>query len=179
MDALVARLSGFASAVAVRPGAEQESRADLLTASGHAIMCISRWHPTVPRRPTLEIRQVSRLFKALGDETRLRIVGPLSHCELWVRHVQGALGLTQPNASRQLGILRNAAVVESRREGTWTYYKLAAQADGRCGRQLESLVRRLAAQGFLKGAVEGLLKPRAPAPCRSPEHAAPEPGSTG
>src|SRR3954469_8809963 len=147
MDALVARLSGFASAVAVRPGAEQESRADLLTASGHAIMCISRWHPTVPRRPTLEIRQVSRLFKALGDETRLRIVALLSHGELCVRHVQGALGLTQPNASRQLGILRNAAVVESRREGTWTYYKLAAQA-------------------VLKRDVERLLKIRGPAACR-------------
>src|SRR4051794_31771630 len=165
MDALVARQSGFASAVAVRPGAEQESRADLLDRIRtchyvHFSMASNR------SAATLEVRQVSRLFKALGDETRLRIVALLSHGELCVCHVQGALGLTQPNASRQLGILRNAAVVESRREGTWTYYKLAAQADGRCGRQLESLVRSFAAQAVLKRDVERLLKIRGPAACR-------------
>src|SRR5438045_1616932 len=86
----------------------------------------------------LEVPPVSRLFKALGDETRLRIVALLSHGELCVCHVQEALALGQPNASRQLGILRNAGVVDSRRAGSWTYYRLAAQLDVQCRRPLRS-----------------------------------------
>src|SRR2546426_3227017 len=74
--------------------------------------------PALTPAAALQVRPVSRLFKALGDDTRLRIVALLSHGELCVCHVQEALGLTQPNASRQLGILKNAGVVESRREGT-------------------------------------------------------------
>jgi ArsR family transcriptional regulator, arsenate/arsenite/antimonite-responsive transcriptional repressor len=122
----------------------------------------------MPARPAaaLEVRSVSRLFKALGDETRVRIVALLAHGELCVCHVQEALGLTQPNASRQLGILKNAGIVESRREGTWTYYRLTQQPDRRCGRQLEALVRGFAAQPVLRKDVERLLKVRGPAACR-------------
>ena len=125
-------------------------------------------HIRMPARPAaaLEVGPVSRLFRALGDDTRLRIVALLSHGELCVCHVQEALGLTQPNASRQLGILKNAGVVQSRREGTWTYYKLALQADGHRGQQLEALVRSFASQAVLKKDVERLLKVRGPAACR-------------
>src|SRR6266446_6467852 len=114
----------------------------------------------------LQVRPVSRLFKALGDDTRLRIVALLSHGELCVCHVQEALGLTQPNASRQLGVLKNAGVVESRREGTWTYYKLTRQADGHRSRQLEALVRSFASRDTLKKDIERLVKVRGPAACR-------------
>ena len=114
----------------------------------------------------LEVRPISRLFKALGDDTRLRIVALLSHGELSVCHVQDALGLTQPNASRQLSILKNAGIVECRREGTWTYYKLASQADSHCGQHLKALVRSFGAQAVLKKDVERLLKLRGPAACR-------------
>src|SRR5439155_27037473 len=113
----------------------------------------------------LQVRSVSRLFKALGDDTRLRIVALISHGELCVCHVQEALGLTQPNASRQLGILRDAGVVESRREGTWTYYKLAAQPDGHCGRQLPAVVHGFASQHTSMKDVERLVKVRGPAAC--------------
>src|SRR5438445_13324722 len=97
----------------------------------------------------LQLEPVLRLFRALGDQTRLRIVALLAHGELCVCHVQEALGLTQPNASRQLGILKNAGVVESRREGTWRSYKLASQADSHCAQQLQSLVRPFGAPAAL------------------------------
>jgi ArsR family transcriptional regulator, arsenate/arsenite/antimonite-responsive transcriptional repressor len=115
---------------------------------------------------SLPVEPITRLFRALGDATRVRIVALLSHGELCVCHVQEALGLTQPNASRQLGILKNAGVVRSRREGTWTYYELAEQPDGECERQLESLVRSFATQGTLKRDVERLVKVRGPSACR-------------
>ena len=44
----------------------------------------------------LPLRSASRLFKALGDENRLRIVALLSHGELCVCHLEAALGLPQP-----------------------------------------------------------------------------------
>jgi ArsR family transcriptional regulator len=114
----------------------------------------------------LEVGPVSRLFKALGDDTRLRILALLAHGELCVCHVQEALGLTQPNASRQLSVLKNAGIVESRRQGTWTYYRLTPQVDRDCRFQLNALVRAFAAQALLRKDVERLLTVCGPSACR-------------
>ena len=115
---------------------------------------------------TLDVRSASRLFKALGDETRLRIVALLSHGELCVCHFEAALGLSQPNVSRQLGVLRNAGVVEARREGTWVYYRLAPQLDDSCRRQLKALVSSFAQREVLREDVARLLETRGPRACR-------------
>ena len=115
---------------------------------------------------TLEVRPVSRLFKALGDETRLRIVALLSHGELCVCHLQKALGLSQPNVSRQLALLRAAGIVEDRRDGKWVHYRLRRQADPDCERQLRSLVKAFAKRELLRGDVEQLVRIRGPGACR-------------
>lgn len=115
---------------------------------------------------TLDVRQASRFFKALGDETRLRIVALLSHGELCVCHFESALGLSQPNASRQLGVLRSAGIVESRREGSWVYYRLAPQLDEFCKQQLKTLVSAFGRREVLKQDVERLLAARGPDSCR-------------
>ncbi|MFW5876993.1 MAG: ArsR/SmtB family transcription factor [Myxococcota bacterium] len=66
-----------------------------------------------------------RLYKALGDETRLRIVHLLAHRgELCVCDVEAILQVSQSKASRHLNHLKNAGVVEDRRDGTWVYYRL-------------------------------------------------------
>jgi ArsR family transcriptional regulator len=114
----------------------------------------------------LDVRPVSRLFKALGDETRLRIVALLSHDELCVCHLQEALQLSQPHVSRHLATLRAAGVVESRREGSWIYYRLASQADADCGRQLEVLVRSYEKRAVVRRDLERLVKVRGPEACR-------------
>src|SRR6476659_384097 len=75
----------------------------------------------------LDVRPLTRLFRALGDETRLRIVALLAHGELCVCHLEQALGLSQPTPSRQLGILRTAGIFDGRRDGTWVYYRIAEQ----------------------------------------------------
>ena len=116
--------------------------------------------------PRLDMRPISRLFKALGDETRLRIVALLSHGELCVCHIEAALALSQPNASRQLGVLRAAGVVEPRREGTWVYYRLADQPDDDCRRQLRSLSSAFARRDVLKRDVERLLQVKGPTSCK-------------
>jgi len=74
----------------------------------------------------LDVRPFSRLFKALGDETRLRIVALLAHGELCVCHLEETLQLSQPKVSRHLAILRRAGLVDVRREGRWMFYTVAA-----------------------------------------------------
>lgn len=114
----------------------------------------------------LSFSPASKLFKALGDETRLKIVAVLSHGELCVCHVESLLKLSQPSASRHLGVLRSAGVVQARREGSWMYYRIARQPDDACQRHLRWLVAGFAKQLVLKREVERLLKSKGPTACR-------------
>jgi ArsR family transcriptional regulator len=113
----------------------------------------------------VEVRALSRLFKALADETRLRIVALLAHGELCVCHVEAALGLTQSNASRQLGVLRGAEVVEHRREGSWVYYRLTAQADETTRRVMRELIRKFSSEDRVRRDLERLARVKGPASC--------------
>jgi ArsR family transcriptional regulator len=114
----------------------------------------------------LDVRSFSRLFKALADETRLRIVALLSHGELCVCHFAEALRLSQPKVSRHLATLRSAGVVEYRREGTWVYYHLIRQPDAECDRQLRGLVRTFAKREVVRRDLERLVKVRGPESCK-------------
>lgn len=67
----------------------------------------------------------SRFFKALADETRLRILRLLEVREMCVCEVMVALDLTQPTASHHLGLLENAGLVNDRKEGKWVFYSIA------------------------------------------------------
>ena len=67
----------------------------------------------------------SKLFKALGDKTRLRMIYLLRTKELCVCEIMAALDLTQPTASHHLGILENAGIVKDRKEGKWVFYSIA------------------------------------------------------
>lgn len=78
---------------------------------------------------------VVQLFKALADETRLRILNLLCRQEICVCQIVKALGLGQSKVSRHLAHLRNAGLVNDRREGLWMYYSLA-QPSGRLHEQV-------------------------------------------
>ena len=114
----------------------------------------------------LDVRSVSRLFKALGDETRLRIVALLAHGELCVCHLQHALDLSQPHVSRHLGILRAAGVVDARREGSWIHYRVLRQEDADCDRQLGALVEAFVGRDVLRRDVKRLRSSRGPGACQ-------------
>src|SRR5947209_395460 len=106
----------------------------------------------------VEVTPMSRMFKALGDDVRLRIVALLSHGELCVCHLEEALDLAQSNTSRHLAILRAAGVVAHRREDKWVYYRLAPQADEDCARHLRALVAMFGKKSVLRKDVARLLK---------------------
>jgi len=67
-------------------------------------------------------------FKALADETRLRLVRILARHELSVGEIVTVLDMGQSRVSRHLGILVGCGLLASRREGAWTFYR-AATAD--------------------------------------------------
>ena len=71
-----------------------------------------------------QLEQMERLFKALGDATRLRIVGLLLAGEVCVCDLHESLNIPQPKASRHLAYLRRAGLVTARREGLWMHYRL-------------------------------------------------------
>lgn len=78
-------------------------------------------------QPALTSLEPLRLFKCLGDETRLMLMllihreGELCVCEMI-----HALDLSQPKVSRHLAQLRQCGLLADRREGQWVYYRLAA-----------------------------------------------------
>lgn len=115
---------------------------------------------------TLDVQPLTVLFRALSDETRVRIVALLTHGELCVCHIESALGLAQPTVSRQMGVLRSAGVVLPRREGSWIYYGLAHQADEEC-RLVLAAITSLAARAALRKDLVRLRKLKGPdASCR-------------
>ena len=70
------------------------------------------------------VKTQSRLFKALADKTRLKILMLLDIREMCVCEIMVALNLTQPTASHHLGILETVGLVKDRREGKWIFYGL-------------------------------------------------------
>jgi ArsR family transcriptional regulator, arsenate/arsenite/antimonite-responsive transcriptional repressor len=115
----------------------------------------------------LDVRPLTRLFRALGDETRLRIVALLSHGELCVCHLEAALDLNQSTASRQLGILKAAGVVDSRRDGTWVYYSIIEQDHATVARALDVLVKAFGAERALRADHARLRRSCGPSACAS------------
>ena len=71
------------------------------------------------------MEQYMQLFRALSDATRLRIMVLLSAGERCVCRIEEALDLSQTKVSRHLTVLRQAGLVNVRRDGLWMYYSLA------------------------------------------------------
>ena len=69
-------------------------------------------------------------LRALSDPTRLRIIALLEREELSVNELQEITRMGQSRISTHLGLLQEAALVQSRREGKRTFYKLQPGADG-------------------------------------------------
>ena len=75
------------------------------------------------------MQETSKQFKALSDETRLRIMALLLNAgELCVCDLTDTLQLPQSTVSRHLAYLRKSGLVRDRREGLWMYYSMERQA---------------------------------------------------
>lgn len=108
------------------------------------------------------------LFRALAHPMRVRILCRLLEGEVSVAGLETELGLRQPSLSQQLGQLRDAGIVATRREAKSVYYSLA---DKRVRILIESL--RTAAPAARTGFAVPVTaaKPRPPAPRPAPVRA--------
>lgn len=69
--------------------------------------------------------QHSKLLKALAHPKRLEIIHLLRGQELNVTEIQKMLGLSQPNLSQHLQLLKQSEVLTSRKDGKQVFYKLS------------------------------------------------------
>ena len=72
----------------------------------------------------MQVKEAVRLFKALGDPTRLRIVKLLEGGELCVCQLMAVLKMGQSRISRHLAILKEAGLIVDNRKGKWVHYRL-------------------------------------------------------
>jgi len=87
---------------------------------------------------------LEQLFRALADDTRLRILALLSAGEVCVCHIHGALDLPQPTVSRHLAYLRKSGLAAARREGLWMYYSLQMPSDSASANVLKAALGAIA-----------------------------------
>jgi ArsR family transcriptional regulator len=71
-----------------------------------------------------KMRELVKAFKALSDETRLRILNLLLERECCVCEVMQVLDISEPRASRNLSALYDAGFLKLRREGLWALYSI-------------------------------------------------------
>ena len=97
------------------------------------------------------------LYLALADTTRLRLLNLMRRDEICVCFFTEALSESQPKISRHLAYLRNAGIVETRREGKWMHYRIVEPEDVFAARILQDTLQWLASQEEMKKDYEKLI----------------------
>jgi ArsR family transcriptional regulator len=70
------------------------------------------------------MQEILSIFKALSDETRLRILKLLEGGDLCVCDIFSALDKVQPKVSFHLAVLKEAGLIADRKEGRWVHYRI-------------------------------------------------------
>lgn len=85
------------------------------------------------------VEQALALFRALADETRLKVIDRLREGEQCVCDLTDVLGASQSRMSFHLKVLKDAGLVTDRKDGRWVYYALNLETLALVGRALEDL----------------------------------------
>jgi len=107
---------------------------------------------------------IELLFRALADDTRLRIINLIGQDELCVCFFVEVLQVKQSRISRHLAYLRKAGLVGARRQGKWMHYRIKELPDPNASRILDEVRIYLARNPEMKRDRERLLRF-----CRSPQ----------
>ena len=75
----------------------------------------------------MDERRTAAVFKALGDENRIRILKLLTGGEKCACKLLDELSVTQPTLSHHMKILCDSGIVSGRKEGKWMYYSISEQ----------------------------------------------------
>lgn len=90
------------------------------------------------------MQELIRVFKALGDENRLRILASLDDQEHCVCALAKKLGIPQPTLSHHLKILRDAGLVVGEKSGPLIHCRISPTAFARYGVDLRAIVASIA-----------------------------------
>jgi DNA-binding transcriptional ArsR family regulator len=91
------------------------------------------------------MRNLMAVTKAMADENRVRILMALRPEELCVCQIVELLGLAPSTVSKHMAILKQASLVDSRKEGRWMFYRLAKNNVPIEAKKMASLVAKLLA----------------------------------
>src|SRR2546427_5913819 len=86
---------------------------------------------------------LEKLFRALADSTRLRLLNLMNGREVCVCYFVEILKTSQPKISRHLAYLRRAGIVAARRDGKWMHYRLVPPPPHAGGEILGQALRAL------------------------------------
>jgi len=101
------------------------------------------------------VRLIAERFRVLSEPTRIKLLDRLREGEATVLDLTEAIGTTQQNLSKHLGVLHRAGIVARRKRGNFVYYSIADEGvfvlcENVCGslrQQLESLRHVVAGAG--------------------------------
>jgi ArsR family transcriptional regulator, arsenate/arsenite/antimonite-responsive transcriptional repressor len=86
------------------------------------------------------MKDMLAITKALADENRIRAVMMLRHGELCVCQIIEMLGLAPSTVSKHMSILRQADLVDGRKQGRWMYYRLPGRTAAQAVKQAIKLI---------------------------------------
>ncbi len=101
---------------------------------------------------------LARLFAALSDRTRLRLLNLMNGREVCVCYFVEILGQSQPKISRLLAYLRRAGIANARREGKWMHYSIRRPADAGAAAILETTLASFAGDREMQADVARLSR---------------------
>lgn len=90
------------------------------------------------------------LFAALADRTRLRLLNLIAGREVCVCYLVEILRQSQPKISRHLAYLRRAGVVAARREGKWIHYRIERPTDAAAALVLDAALESFKLDGEMQ-----------------------------
>ncbi len=120
-----------------------------LYASLHIYVKAHMIGPGMARKKNRRIA-LAAIFRALADETRLRLVNLVADREICVCYFVQILGLNQPKISRHLAYLRRAGIVAARRQGRWMHYRIVLPRDHAAASVLQATLAHLKEQPVMK-----------------------------
>ncbi len=86
-------------------------------------------------------RQVVKVFRALGDSNRIRIVKMLEERDLCVCEVREVLNLSNSTVSKHLSILHDAGLITQTKEGKWVNYGINSKSESPFVRSVMGLLK--------------------------------------
>lgn len=98
------------------------------------------------------MKDVVKIFKALGDENRLKILHIIGTQEICACKLLEYLEIGQPTLSHHMKILCDSGIINSRKDGKWTHYKIDKDTIKHTADYIQTaLFRDAAVQGCCKG----------------------------